>query len=248
MAAPTCLAFGTNAGVLSVCRVIAPSIFLDPFAPPAPSSTNMARLHRDYESSDSCSAALRIHTAANTPPEPPSRTMNTDLFRAGLSASCTPTSDRSGSNHPPPPSTSRVCVSCSGSTTDQAVTLVHHASRDQRGTSTSPLASRLVATKSRIEFTFVPDRPFAFRCSPPRLAATQFRSATGSNSNLLTGTHTPRMGYTCRRTGTTLRVVTHDAERRATIIGSRPDERTRCRDSDIIDRDSSRERSSTDWG
>ena len=58
------------------------------------------------------------------------------------------------------------------------------------GTSASPLASRLAATTGRIEFTFVSDRPFASRCSPPRLAATQFRSATVSNSNLLTGTRT----------------------------------------------------------
>jgi hypothetical protein len=58
------------------------------------------------------------------------------------------------------------------------------------GTSASPLSSRLAATTGRIEFTFVSDRPFAFRCSPPRLTTTQFRSATVSNSNLLTGTHT----------------------------------------------------------
>ena len=58
------------------------------------------------------------------------------------------------------------------------------------GTSASPLPSRLAATTGRIEFTFVSDHPFAFRCSPPRLTATQFRSATVSNSNLLTGTRT----------------------------------------------------------
>ena len=102
--APTCLAIGTFAGWSSACRCIAPSIFLDPFAPPA-QRKNTARLQRYYESSDSCSAALRIHTAAVAPPEPPSRTMNTDLFRTGLSASCIPTSDRSSSNHPLPPRT-----------------------------------------------------------------------------------------------------------------------------------------------
>ena len=64
------------------------------------------------------------------------------------------------------------------------------------GTSASPLASRLAATTGRITVfslkrgTFVSDRPFASRCSPPRLATTQFRSATVSNSNLLTGTRT----------------------------------------------------------
>lgn len=58
------------------------------------------------------------------------------------------------------------------------------------GTSASPLPSRLAATAGRIEFTFVSDHPFAFRCSPPRFAATQFRLASVSNSNLLTGTHT----------------------------------------------------------
>ena len=59
------------------------------------------------------------------------------------------------------------------------------------GTSASPLSSRLAATTGRIEFTRVSDRPFASRCSPPRFSATQFRSATVSNSNLLTGTRTP---------------------------------------------------------
>ena len=58
------------------------------------------------------------------------------------------------------------------------------------GTSASPLSSRLAATTGRIEFTFVSDHPFASRCSPPRFTATQFRSATVSNSNLLTGTRT----------------------------------------------------------
>jgi len=58
------------------------------------------------------------------------------------------------------------------------------------GTSASPMSSRLAATTGRIEFTFVSDRPFASRCSLPRLATTQFRSATVSNSNLLTGTRT----------------------------------------------------------
>ncbi len=58
------------------------------------------------------------------------------------------------------------------------------------GTSASPLRSRLAAATGRIEFTFVSDHPFAFRCSPPRFTATQFRSATGSNSNLLTGPRT----------------------------------------------------------
>ena len=58
------------------------------------------------------------------------------------------------------------------------------------GTSASPLPSRLAATTGRIEFTRVSDRPFASRCSPPRLTTTQFRSATVSNSNLLTGTRT----------------------------------------------------------
>jgi len=68
------------------------------------------------------------------------------------------------------------------------------------GTSASPFSRRLAATTGRIEFTRVSDRPFAFRCSPPRLTATQFRSTTESNSNLLTGTHTPLIRYTCKRT------------------------------------------------
>lgn len=72
--------------------------------------------------------------------------------------------------------------------------------RDNCGTSVSPLASRLTAAKSRIEFTCVSDRPFAFRCSPPRLAPTQLRSATGSNFNRLTRTFTLPILYTCNCT------------------------------------------------
>ena len=59
----------------------------------------------------------------------------------------------------------------------------------------------------RIEFTCVPDQPFAFRCSPPRLAATQFRSATGSNSNLLARTCTSPIRCTHKRTSAALRAA-----------------------------------------
>ena len=70
------------------------------------------------------------------------------------------------------------------------------------GTSASPLAGRLAATTGRIEFTCVSDRRFASRCSPPRLSATQFRPATGSNSsNLPTRTCTLLIRYTYKRTG-----------------------------------------------
>ena len=51
------------------------------------------------------------------------------------------------------------------------------------------MASRLATHSGRIEFTFVTDWTFTFRCTPP-LAATQFLFATGSNFNLLNGTRT----------------------------------------------------------
>ena len=104
---------------------------------PGPQKMNTARLHHYYGTSDSCSAALRIHTAAVAPPEPPSRTVNTDLLRTGLSASCTPTSDRSGSNHPLPPRT-LASLRCTFwfNHGPRLSPLVHHALRD-------PVAHRL---------------------------------------------------------------------------------------------------------
>jgi len=72
------------------------------------------------------------------------------------------------------------------------------------GILTSPLSSWLVAATGRIEFTFVPDRSFASRCSPPRLATTQLRSATVSNSNLLVRTCTSLACYTRKRTRSSL--------------------------------------------
>lgn len=126
--------------------------------------------------------------------------MNTICDPTGLIALCTEPSDRSDSNHPSLPGSVRVCVFSSGSTTDRAFILVHHVRRDQCGTSVSPLSRRLTATTGRIEFTCVSDQSFAFRCSPPRLTATQLRSATESNSNLLTGTCTLPIQYTHNRT------------------------------------------------
>jgi len=51
----------------------------------------------------------------------------------------------------------------------------------------SPLGSRLAETPGRIEFTRVADWPFAFRYSPPRLTATQFRSATSRRASTWKG-------------------------------------------------------------
>lgn len=42
---------------------------------------------------------------------------------------------------------------------------------------------KLAKHTCRIEFTFVADWLFAFRCSPPRLTATQLRSATGRRTS-----------------------------------------------------------------
>ena len=47
----------------------------------------------------------------------------------------------------------------------------------------SPGHCKLARHTCRIEFTFVADWLFAFRCSPPRLAATQLRSATGRRTS-----------------------------------------------------------------
>ncbi len=51
----------------------------------------------------------------------------------------------------------------------------------------SPQEGRLARQPGRIEFTFVADWPFAFRCSPPRLTATQFRSTTGRRTSTRRG-------------------------------------------------------------
>ncbi len=47
----------------------------------------------------------------------------------------------------------------------------------------SPFGGRLAGSSSRIKFACVTDWPFASRYSPPRLAATQFRSATSRRAS-----------------------------------------------------------------
>jgi hypothetical protein len=127
-------------------------------------------------------------------------------LRAGLFASCAEPSDRSASNHPSPCRKSLVCVSFRLNRGKRVPPLSIAVGRPLR-TSASPFPSWLAMTTGRIELTCVADRPFASRCFPPRLTATQLRSATGSNHNLLTGTSTllircthkrTRAGYACR--------------------------------------------------
>jgi len=78
-------------------------------------STGVTRLHHYYGSSDSCP---------------------TQSCRTGLFASWIESSERSDSNHPPSPGASRVCVLCSGLTTERGF----HAST---GTSVLCMALRL---------------------------------------------------------------------------------------------------------
>ncbi len=63
-------------------------------------STGVTRFRRYYGSSDSCWAALRIHTAdLHRSLDCPSRTMNTGCIPTGLLASLTESSHHSVSNH-----------------------------------------------------------------------------------------------------------------------------------------------------
>src|SRR5271165_5876091 len=73
----------------------------------------------------------------------------------------------------------------------------------------SPFPSRLANASGRIEFIIflIIDWLFASGCSPPRLSATQLPSATDSQCFCPTGTSTPLLVRTLRRT----RDVGHDA-------------------------------------
>jgi hypothetical protein len=153
-------------------------------------SPGVTRLHRYYEVSDSCPAALRIHMRDDEHRLVPGRSLCV-MYRTVRPFRLQP---------PPVVRDARVCVSHPAGTAGVGRSRPHRERRDHSGTSASPATSRLATTTGRIEFTFVTDWPFAFRCSPPRLAATQFRSATGSNSNLLTRTRTSLIQYTCKRT------------------------------------------------
>lgn len=124
--------------------------------PGALRSTGVTRFHRYYGSSDSCRMVV--------------------WFPAGLSASCVSPSDRSASNHPMRP----------------VIALTRYPSARRASAPApceagvvwaSPFASRLATASGRIEFTVVADQPFASRYSPPRLAATQFRSATSRRAH-----------------------------------------------------------------
>src|SRR5271165_6421661 len=66
----------------------------------------------------------------------------------------------------------------------------------------SPFPSRLANASGRIEFIIflIIDWLFASGCSPPRLSATQLPSATDSQCFCPTGTSTPLLVRTLRRT------------------------------------------------
>src|SRR5208283_3007715 len=70
----------------------------------------------------------------------------------------------------------------------------------------SPFPSRLANASGRIEFIIflIIDWLFASGCSPPRLSATQLPSATDSQCFCPTGTSTPLLVRTLRRTRVTL--------------------------------------------
>jgi hypothetical protein len=130
-------------------------------------SARITRFQRYYEHSDFCLAVLRILTAAAVSPQRVTAVADNELrsFQTDLFVSCVSPSNHSHSNHP----TSSVIAFTRYPSASQHVDTLLWA---------SPLARRLATSPGRIEFTFVWDWSFAFRCFPPRLAATQFRSAT----------------------------------------------------------------------
>ena len=136
-------------------------------------SPGITRLQRYYERSDSCLAALRILSAA---------AISLRRETAGADHELRSVPDRS------------LCVMCSAFLTIPTPTTLDFNHRfctlplsviTGRGFSiwASPLASGLAKSTGRIEFTKVWDWSFAFRCSPPRLTATQFRSATSRRTS-----------------------------------------------------------------
>ncbi len=163
------------------------SIFLRPFAPPELPGffatmvplTPVGRLFVP---------TLRLSSI----PRLPSRAMNTICLPAGLFASCDQPSDRSDSNHPSPPGTTRVCVFGSSSTTDQDFTLVHHVWRD-----TVALRFRLLIAGSPRRLAESSSLAFRTDRSPP--VASHPASRRRSYGRLQDQTLTSSQGLTPRR-------------------------------------------------
>jgi hypothetical protein len=183
----------TRDGIAIVCRLgrdVLSSPFLHPFAPP-----ELPGFHATMSALTPGQSVLRTGRLELSPAH--ERRPN---CRPGLFASCIEPSDRSVSNHPSSCRKPRFAFCFRLQPRMTSFLVIHRDRRDPCGTSASPFPSRLATTTGRIEFTCVTDQPFAFRCSPPRLAATQFRLATGSNLNLLTRTRTSQIRHTCKRT------------------------------------------------
>jgi hypothetical protein len=168
--------------VSSVCRAIAPSIFLRPFAPP--------ELPGFDATMDALTPARRPAALRPGSGLPGQVSLLHESVRPDVP---TPTTPCRPGHH-------ELVFSDPDFNHEPRTSCRDRSLRDSYGTSASPDIRRLAATKGRIEFTFVSDRPFAFRCSPPRLATTQFQSATGPSFNLLTGTFTPLNRFTHKRT------------------------------------------------
>ena len=91
--------------------------------------------------------------------------------RSGLPASFTPPSRRSAPNHPRSPRRHLRALSATGFLSVLGFTINR----------------RLAAPAGRIRFTCVADRRFTSSCSPPRLAATQLLSVSGSRARARRG-------------------------------------------------------------
>ena len=138
--------------------------FVRPFLihlPGALCSSGITRVRRSYGSSDSC------RPSARSP--------------AGLIASCVESSDHSVSNHPSSPR----CLTWfpqPGLPSCRAQGSTHHYSR-YRLTSVGLRHCQQARHDDRPNRVRHPtDWSFTFRCSPPPLAGTQFRSVTGPKS------------------------------------------------------------------
>jgi hypothetical protein len=141
---------------------------------PAPlGSTGITRLQRYYEGSDSRAWVALPLCASFHPP--------LAIGRAGLSTSRISPSGLSVSNHLTAPhdrfGTCPVSVAGFPFVSGLGFTL--------------PSGARHTARPNRVRFTT--DGPFASRCSPPHLAMTQLRSATGRKQVSLKGTFTSLM-------------------------------------------------------
>ena len=148
---------------------------------PAPlCSTGITRLQRYYGCSDSCAWMCVWLTQPGTYPLL-AATQVSPRHAHHLPGSPSP-------NTPPPPS---IALS--------PVLSASQASRSSRVWA-SPFHRWLASRHGRIRVRHPTDCPFAFRCSPPRLATTQFRSATGRKQVFLKWTCTSPMLHACGRT------------------------------------------------